>query len=311
MRKRIAILLMAFLALLLAGCGQGGDNRVLAKVNRTEITAADLEKEIDQLPLHSRAALMSGQGQERLLEEMVKRELLVQEAERRKLAMQPEIKARLEESRRGILLNALLTQEILDKVRVTEAEVRAYFDKHREELETSEVHLKQILLNDPKVAEEIHARLVKKEGFEELARQYSVDKISGPRGGDLGFISRGQMPPELERAAFSLKSQEISQPIKTPRGFHILKLVDQKKTVSLNYDEVKDRLQPFAQAEKQRERLESWLQELRSASKVRVYQARLPLSPKPPQKMPPKGPSDSTPDKAPGSPRPSSSPSGK
>lgn len=311
MRKRITFLLFFFLSfILIAACGQDRDNKVLARVNHTKITAVDLEKEIDQLPFHSRAPLMSGQGQERLLEEMIKRELLVQEAERRKLDLKPEIKARLEESRRSILLNALLTQEILDKVKVTESEVRAYFDKHREELETSEVHLKQIFLKDPKEAEEIHARLLKKEGFEELARQYSADKISRAKGGDLGFLSRGQMPSQLERVAFSLKPQEISSIIKTPKGYHILKLVERKKTVSLNYEEVKDRLQPYAQAEKQRERLEGWIKELRSASKVKVYQARLPLPLKPPEKMPPKWPSDLTPGKAPASSLPSS-PSGK
>jgi len=310
-RKRITFLLFFFLSfILIAACGQDRDNKVLARVNHTKITAVDLEKEIDQLPFHSRAPLMSGQGQERLLEEMIKRELLVQEAERRKLDLKPEIKARLEESRRSILLNALLTQEILDKVKVTESEVRAYFDKHREELETSEVHLKQIFLKDPKEAEEIHARLLKKEGFEELARQYSADKISRAKGGDLGFLSRGQMPSQLERVAFSLKPQEISSIIKTPKGYHILKLVERKKTVSLNYEEVKDRLQPYAQAEKQRERLEGWIKELRSASKVKVYQARLPLPLKPPEKMPPKWPSDLTPGKAPASSLPSS-PSGK
>ncbi len=277
MQKSVAIWVIPLL-ILLAGCGKDSDSRVLARVNETKITGADLEREIDQLPFHSRTMLQSAEAQGRLLDEMVKRELLMQEAAKRKLASQPEIQARLEETRRNILLNALLTQEIRDKVKVEEPEVRSYFDKHRDELETSEIHLRQILLKDPQEAEQMHARLLKKESFEDLARQFSQDKSSAPKGGDLGLVSRGQMLPELERVAFSMKPQEISAIIRTPKGYHILKLVERKKTVTLNYEEIKDRLQPFAQTEKQRDRLESWLKELRNEAKVNVYEARLPVS---------------------------------
>jgi parvulin-like peptidyl-prolyl isomerase len=118
------------------------------------------------------------------------------------------------------------------------------------------------------------------------------------------------MPPELERVAFSMKPQEISAIIRTPKGYHILKLVERKKTITLNYEEIKDRLQPFAQTEKQRDRLESWLKELRNEAKVNVYEARLPVS----LKTQPGQPKE-TPGVAPGKPSgplpPSSSPSTK
>ena len=309
MQKSVAIWVIPLL-ILLAGCSKDSDSRVLARVNETRITAADLEREIDQLPFHSRAMLQNAQAQGRLLDEMVKRELLMQEAGKRKLASQPEIQARLEETRRSILLNALLTQEIRDKVKVEQSEVRSYFDKHKDELETSEVHLKQILLTDPKEAELTHACLLKQESFEDLARQFSQDKASAPKGGDLGFVSRGQMLPEMERVAFSLKPQEISTIIKSPKGYHILKLMERKKTISLNYEDIKDRLQPFAQAEKQRDRLDNWLKELRNGAKVNLYEARLPVSI---QTQP--GRPKETPDMPPGkpslSPSPSPSPSAK
>ena len=303
MPKRIAIWMIPLL-ILLSACGKDGDKRVLAKVNQTTITASDLQKEAEQLPFHSRAMLQSAQAQGRLLDEIVKRELLMQEAEKRKLANLPEVRTRLEETRRNILLNALLTHEIRDKIKMEESEVRSYFDKHRDELETSEVHLKQIVLNDPKEAEQIHARLVNKESFEDLARQYSQDQASAPKGGDLGFVSRGQMLPELEKAAFSLKKNEVSSVIKGPKGYHIFTLVDRKKRVSLNYEEIKDRLQPYALAEKQRDRLETWLKELRDKAKVKVYEARLPVPVQTqPLNMPPGKDSGPTP--------PPSSPAGK
>ena len=302
MHKSVTIWLIPLL-ILLAGCSKDSDSRVLAKVNEAKITAADLKQEIDQLPFHSRAMLQSAQAQGRLLDEMVKRELLLQEAEKRKLASRPEIQARLEETRRSILLNALLMQEIRDKVKADESEVRSYFDKHKDELETSEIHLKQILLKDPKVAEEVHARLLKKESFEDLARQFSQDKVSARRGGDLGFVSRGQMLPELERVAFSLKPQEISGIIKIPKGYSILKLVERKKTISLNYEEIKDRLQPFAQAEKQRDRLEGWLKELRNGATVKIYDARLPVSVQAQPDRPKESP-DVAPEKPSGTPAP-------
>ena len=309
MRNRLwsYVILLSFLSLGclgLLGCGKDPDKQVLAQVNHTKIRAADLEREIDRLPFHSRAVLTNTPGQQRLLQEMVKRELLVQEADRRKLDSAPENKAKLEESRRGILLNALLTEEILNKVQVTDAEVRAYFDKHRDELETSEVHLKQILVKDAKEAEEIREQLLKNESFEEAARKHSADKATGARGGDLGFLARGQMPPELEKAAFALKPQEVSRIVETPRGYHILKLVERKKTISLNFDEAKDRLQPFAHAEKQREYLDNWLKELEKKAKVKIYEARLPVSLKTLPGAPLQGPSDMPPGKSPTPPHP-------
>ncbi len=304
----IILLSLVLLGLGLLGCGKDPDKQVLAQVNHTKIRAADLEREIDRLPFHSRAVLADRPGQERLLEEMVKRELLIQEADRRRLDSEPETKAKLEESRRGILLNTLLTEEIFNKVQVSDADVRAYFDKHRDELETSEVHLKQILLKDAKEAEEIRERLLKNESFEEVARKYSADKATGSKGGDLGFLARGQMPPELEKAAFALKPQEVSRIIETPRGYHLLKLVERKKTVSINFDEAKDRLRPYAHAEKQREYLENWLKKLEKKAKVKVYQARLPLSLKTPPGMPPQGPSDMPPGKPPTPPHPTPTP---
>jgi parvulin-like peptidyl-prolyl isomerase len=118
------------------------------------------------------------------------------------------------------------------------------------------------------------------------------------------------MPPELERVAFSMKPQEISAIIKTPKGYHILKLIERKKAVTLNYEEIKDRLRPFAQAEKQRDRLETWLKELRNEAKVNVYEARLPVSLKT-QPGQPKDTPNVAPGKPSGSPSPSSSPSTK
>lgn len=285
----LVVLLLLFLSLS-AGCGKGKEGELVARVNGTRITSADLQREIEQLPFHSRNSFSGAGGQKRLVEEMIKRELLLQEAERRKLDSQPEVRAQLAESRRGILLNALLTQEIIQKVQVSEPEVRAYFDRHREELETGEVHLKQILLSDEAQAEEIRSRLMRNESFEDLARQYSVDRASGSRGGDLGFVSRGQMSPELERVAFSLRPQEISPVIRSSKGFHILKLIGRKKTISLRYEEVKDRLRPFAQAEKQREALEGWIGELRKRSRIQVYEARLPV---PLPSLPPASPGGS------------------
>lgn len=303
--KLIAALLIS-LWILGLGCSQDPDHQVLAKVNKTKITAADLEREITELPFHSRSVLMNPEGQKKLLDEMIKRELLLQEADHRGLASDPEIKARLDAGRRNVLLGSLLTQEIRDKVKITDEEVKVYFDRHRDELETSEVHLKQILLQDAKEAEEIRARLLKNEEFERLARQLSADRNSAGKGGDLGFVSRGQMLPELERVAFSLKPQEISEIVKTPRGYHILKMVERKKPMLLKYEEVKDRLRPFAETEKQRERLESWLDELRKKAHVKVYEARLPLSLKG-MSEPSKGDSEIAP-KAPATPSPPSHP---
>ena len=106
--------------------------------------------------------------------------------------------------------------------------------------QTERVRARMILVATEKEAQDIEARLAKGEKFEDLAKKYSLDG-SKDYGGDLGYFTAAEMVPEFSKAAFALKVGEISQPVKTDFGWHIIRLEDRKQGAAQPYDQVKRR----------------------------------------------------------------------
>ncbi len=127
----------------------------------------------------------------------------------------------------------------IEKATVTEEEVRKFYDDNPEYFNTEEVKASHILINDEELANEIRARIEKGEDFKELAMQYSEDPGSKELGGDLGFFGRGRMIPEFEEAAFALEIGEVSEPISSMFGYHII-LLEDRITETVEFDEVKE-----------------------------------------------------------------------
>ncbi|EEL51756.1 peptidylprolyl isomerase PrsA [Bacillus cereus] len=116
------------------------------------------------------------------------------------------------------------------KQSVTEKDVKANYKP--------EIKASHILVNDEKTANDIKKQLDEGASFEELAKQHSQDPGSKEKGGDLGYFGPGKMASEFEEAAYKLNVGEISKPIKSSHGYHIIKLTDKKELKP--YDEVKD-----------------------------------------------------------------------
>ncbi|MCK6255869.1 peptidylprolyl isomerase [Fictibacillus sp. KIGAM418] len=111
-----------------------------------------------------------------------------------------------------------------DGVKVTDAEMKKVFnEKYNEEVKAS-----HILVDDAKTAKEVKAKLDKGEDFAKLAEKYSKDPGSKSKGGDLGYFGKGQMVPEFDKVAFKLKPGQVSDPVKSQFGYHIIKVVDKK-----------------------------------------------------------------------------------
>ncbi len=139
------------------------------------------------------------------------------------------------------------------------------------------VRLRHILVQTEGEAKEIQARLAKNESFEELAKKFSRDTASAPKGGDLGYLGREQMLPDFARAAFALKANEVSDPVKTPFGLHLIKLVDRKKGQPLTFDQVKAQLQRRLLDERQSQRFQAWIKELEGGAKITRDESLLPV----------------------------------
>ncbi|TYR79005.1 peptidylprolyl isomerase PrsA [Priestia megaterium] len=128
-----------------------------------------------------------------------------------------------------------------DKVATADIKVSEKELKEAYEAKKPEIRASHILVEDEKTAKEVKAKLDKGEDFAKLAEEYSTDKASAQKGGDLGFFGAGEMVPAFQEAAYKLKKGEVSAPVKSDYGYHIIKLVDKKELAS--YKEMKDELE--------------------------------------------------------------------
>jgi peptidyl-prolyl cis-trans isomerase SurA len=167
----------------------------------------------------------------------------------------------------------LLRREIKSRLMVTDQEIGAYYLLHRSEYEGREaVRIQQILLAVPrgaggdvrekmkKAANEIIGRLKNGEPFELLAGG----------GGDLGFIERGMVFPELEKAAFALNKGEVSGIIESPAGFHIIRALDKRGGGLKPIEEVREEIQGQIEEQKMMKKFDEWLAALRKKSLIEI-----------------------------------------
>ncbi|MDY0396012.1 peptidylprolyl isomerase [Virgibacillus halophilus] len=127
---------------------------------------------------------------------------------------------------RNQVKNSLLMEKaIFSNVKVTDKEMKEQYNRMKTDLKAS-----HILVKDEKTAKDVQKKLDKGEDFAKLAKKYSTDTASAEKGGELGWFSAGSMVPQFEDAAYKMKKGEISKPVKSDYGYHIIKLEDTRKS---------------------------------------------------------------------------------
>ncbi|MEX8519253.1 MAG: peptidylprolyl isomerase [Leptothrix sp. (in: b-proteobacteria)] len=197
------------------------------------------------------------QGQQRTPElerqvkdELVLREIFVQEAEKRGLQTGDEYKSQIEIARQGILIRELFN-DFGKKNPVTDAELKAEYDKLKGTAGEKEYHARHILVEKEDDAKAIIADLKGGAKFEDLAKKASKDPGSAPNGGDLDWAGPGSYVPEFSQAMAKLeKGQFTDTPVKSQFGYHIILLEDVRDAQFPPFDEVKPQLQQRMQQQK-------------------------------------------------------------
>jgi peptidyl-prolyl cis-trans isomerase C len=220
-----------------------GDTVVLTigaeKITKTQFEQI-LEQVIAQMPPERRAAADAPGARRQLAEQLAELKALAQEARRQKLDQTPEAKVQMA-MRSDQLVAGMLFQQISKSAKPTPADLKAYYDEHKTDYETvtarhilirftgSAVPLRegQKDLSDDEAlakAKDVRAKIVAGGSFEELAKTESDDTGSGANGGALGDFTRGRMVPQFEEAAFKLPVNEVSEPVKTQFGYHVIQV---------------------------------------------------------------------------------------
>lgn len=279
--KKVAIVVLTIFLMFACAKKEAPKGTYLAKIGSGTITQADFEREMKSLPVFAQAMFEGSIGKERFLEELVKKEVLYQEAVKKNLNKDAEYLKKVEDFKKITLVSLLLEKEIEAKAKVTDQEVKDYYDKNKADFAPiNQIRASHILLKTEEEAKKAYERLKKGEDFVQIAKKSSIDKGSVKKGGDLGYISKGQMVREFESAALKLKPGEISEPVKTQLGYHIIKVTDKKMGKVIDFEQVKDLLSQRLSAKKQKEVFDSYMEGLKKSYKVDINKdALLKLTP--------------------------------
>ncbi|MGQ9571000.1 MAG: peptidylprolyl isomerase [Thermodesulfovibrionales bacterium] len=279
---RIACKLTSLLACILllfyvGGCG--GDiaksSQVLARVDGKEITVNYFERQIRNLPESVQRLSLEGEGKRELLEGLINREILYKEAVKKGINKDADIKKRLEDMEKELVITTFIQREFGSKLMVEDKEMQEYYNNHINEFRNrEEIRISQIVVSTEKDADDILEKLRHGQDFAELASQYSLDKPSALRKGDVGYYTYKMLPAEIRDSVFGMKVGEISRPYKMPDGYEIYKITD-RRTVSYSFDQVKNTIKLWLIDQKIQDSLKTYIDELKKNMKIQINEALL------------------------------------
>lgn len=191
----------------------------------------------------------------------------------------------LTKTRETLMVQKFVETKVVNDVKVSDADVKAFYDKNPDKLKRPErVHIRHILIKVAKdaspedkqkaraKADDILAKLKAGGDFAKLAEESSDDPGSKQRGGDLSWVSKGQMVAPFESAAFALKKpNELSPVVETQFGFHVIQLLEHQDAGMVPYAEVKDRIGDFLKQQQQREKFLDYVKGLKDKAKVEIF----------------------------------------
>lgn len=262
---------MSLLIPVIFGCSKSStpDSPVIAKVNKGAVTEADFLREVSRIPEWARSQFETDDGKDKFLDELIKKELIYQHAKKMRLDNNEEFLQKVREFEKLTLVALSLKKEVDEKVRVSEEEVKAFFEENKDKFTVgTQIKASHILVRTEEEAKKARERILKGEKFEDVARDVSIDKGSAEKGGDLGYFGRGRMVPEFERAALSLETGGISPPVQTRFGYHIIKQTDVKMGDPASYEQSKEAIHRELVNQERKKYFDSLIDKLKADSEI-------------------------------------------
>lgn len=260
----------AVLLLGLAGCGQKSD--LVATVGDQVITRAEFEQGFGAQPQSFSSYEAELERRQQFLDGLVDQKLLLIGAYRQGLDKSDEIQRLIDQQQAKFLLDQLYKQEIVDKVQVSDAAVRTWYDNMGEE-----IHARHILLETREAALDAKTELDGGAEFEALARDRSKDPSAQQNAGDLGWFRWGAMVQPFQEAAFALADSAVSEPVQTDFGWHIIQLLGRRQVDRQPFDQMQEAIRQQLTQQNTGVRLKTFLDDIRAKAELRIDTAQLAL----------------------------------
>lgn len=246
------------------------EGKTLAEVNGNVITTQDFQTEVDRLPPYLKPMVQSSEGKRELLESMIVREIVLEQAKKDGIDKDKEVADRMEDLRKRLIVETYLKKKVEKEAQISDAEMKKFYDENKEKFKAGDqVKASHILVKTEEEAKDVLAKLKGGAKFDELAKKVSTDS-SAAKGGDLGWFPKGAMVPEFEKVAFSLKEGETSGIVKTQFGYHIIMVTGKRPAGITPYEDVKEQIRANLLPTKQQEIFIKMKDELKKGAKITI-----------------------------------------
>lgn len=262
-----AIALLAF-----ATAAFAGDEYVMMKVNNQDVSSAEVQRMWEGLFPPGQAPAfdtIKPEMRDRILHAIMAEKLMYSEAVKAGVDKSDKVAKELEDVKHKIIIKDFIESKTSDLV--TDADLKKEYDTTIAAMkDEKEVRARHILVQTEEEAKAAKKKIDGGKSFEEVAKEMSKDPGSAKQGGDLGYFTRDKMVKEFADAAFGMKKGEVSGPVKSGFGYHIIKVEDVRKITPPPFSELKDQLRAKLQGQK----INDYMTGLVKSASVKVFDAK-------------------------------------
>jgi peptidyl-prolyl cis-trans isomerase C len=247
------------------------ESPVLAIVNGKPISQSEFDYRWSELSDSARARYERQGGKKKFLDDLISREVLLQEARRQGLDQSLTLRERMERVKEQLILDELMKDAAAQPVHITDAELEAYYQSHDDMLLAArQIRGAQIVMANVFQAKDLKHQIGQGWNFSKLAQRYSLDEKTKADGGEFNLTRKGVLDPAIEQFLLTQKPGAVSDPMETTAGFHLVKVVSRDPDEAKHLEAVRQQLKRELYAEKHRKQVEEVLAKLRSAATIRM-----------------------------------------
>ena len=244
---------------------------VLATIDGDIITVEAYKREMASLSPQYKP--LSPDDKAQFLDAVINKTILLKEAKKENLHREKEVADLIRKMEEEIIIQEFIDRQISNKTDISGEEIKAYYLDNPEEFkEPAKTRARHILVESRLMAAKILSDLERGISFEELARRYTLDVPSRQNGGDLGYFECGTLISDFEKACLDLDVGEISKPVKTELGYHIIEVLDRQKEGVRGLDEVSEEIRAKLLMEKEVSAYNDFLRKLRRGKEIIVHE---------------------------------------